>query len=108
MVCTRLDKTYPFFFHSDMWVNNIAWQQRLNEVQAMPGYNETETVSEDGLTLTRVATFESQEQAESIINYNLAHFPEMYDRISYAEGTHHYVQSPPFWRKMGKYMPSPV
>lgn len=99
IICKRPDTTHPFFFHTDAWKNDAAWQARLAEVRAMDGYSEEEILSDDQLTLTRVNNFSSQAQAEEIIRYNLQHFPSHYNRVPYAkEKGHLFVMNPGFNR----------
>jgi enoyl reductase-like protein len=105
-ICKRPDKTNPFFFHSEIW-QDPAWQARIEEVKAeYLNYSEEEIVSEDELTLTKINNFNSQEQAEEIITYNLAHFPAQYTRALYAkEKGHFFIMTPMFDRDLGKFVP---
>jgi enoyl reductase-like protein len=105
-ICKRPDTTNPFFFHSEIW-QDPAWQARIEEVKAeYLNYSEEEIVSEDELTLTKINNFNSQEQAEEIITYNLAHFPAQYTRALYAkEKGHFFIMTPMFDRDLGKFVP---
>jgi hypothetical protein len=104
-ICKRPDTTHPFFFHSELW-QDPAWQARIQEVKGnYENYSEEEIVSEDQLTLTKINNFDSKEQAEEIILFNLAYFPTMYARGKYStEKEHFFIQTPQFDRASGKFI----
>ena len=102
----RPDTTHPFLFHSEIW-QDPAFQARLREIKLeYVNYSDEEIVSEDQLTLTKVNTFDSQEDAEECARYNVAHFPAQYARALYAKEKGHFIiQTPMFDRELGKFVP---